>query len=111
MRYVANLIDWGDMLFAQDTRETITQASQLYVLANELLGPRPIAVGARPPSAPKSYDEIKAAYDDDRQRGRRHGRHDHPRRGRLVQGPLLQRPDDRHHGRSRHRPDADGRRL
>jgi hypothetical protein len=62
MRYVANLIDWGDMLFAQDTRETITQASQLYVLANELLGPRPIAVGARPPPAPKSYDDIKAAY-------------------------------------------------
>jgi hypothetical protein len=63
MRYVANLIDWGDMLFAQDTRESITQASQLYVLANELLGPRPVAVGSRPAFAPKSYDEIKAAYD------------------------------------------------
>jgi hypothetical protein len=62
MRYVANLIDWGDRLFAQDTRETITQASQLYILADELLGPRPIAVGARPPPAPKSYDDIKAAY-------------------------------------------------
>ncbi|HEY1749693.1 MAG TPA: neuraminidase-like domain-containing protein [Caulobacteraceae bacterium] len=63
MRYVTNLIDWGDMLFAQDTRETITQATELYMLANELLGPRPVQVGVSAASAPKSYDDIKAAYD------------------------------------------------
>ncbi|MET1113133.1 MAG: neuraminidase-like domain-containing protein, partial [Allosphingosinicella sp.] len=63
MRYVDNLIDWGDMLFAQDTRESITQATDLYTLANDLLGPRPIATGNCPTQAPKSYDEIKAAYD------------------------------------------------
>lgn len=63
MRYVANLIDWGDMLFAQDTRESITQATELYMLANDLLGPRPIAMGACPAPEAKSYDEIKAAYD------------------------------------------------
>ncbi|MEO7177595.1 MAG: hypothetical protein ABIW83_02015, partial [Allosphingosinicella sp.] len=63
MRYVDNLIDWGDMLFAQDTRESITQATDLYTLANDLLGARPIATGSCPTQAPKSYDEIKAAYD------------------------------------------------
>lgn len=63
MRYVDNLIDWGDMLFAQDTRESITQATNLYTLANDLLGPRPVAMGSSPAPAPKSYDEIKAAYD------------------------------------------------
>jgi peptidoglycan hydrolase-like protein with peptidoglycan-binding domain/5-hydroxyisourate hydrolase-like protein (transthyretin family) len=41
MRYIKNLVDWGDMLFRRDSIEAINEASQLYVLAYEILGPRP----------------------------------------------------------------------
>lgn len=65
MKYISNLIEWADMLFGQDTRETINQASGLYVLAYDLLGPRPEAVGELKPQAPKSYRDILAQYGDD----------------------------------------------
>ena len=38
MKYIDNLIAWGDQLFRQDTIESINEATQLYVLADELLG-------------------------------------------------------------------------
>src|SRR5205814_8140895 len=41
MKYLDNLIAWGDQLFRSETLEAINQASQLYVLAAEILGPRP----------------------------------------------------------------------
>jgi peptidoglycan hydrolase-like protein with peptidoglycan-binding domain len=41
MKYIDNLIAWGDQLFGQDTLESINQATLLYALAQELLGPRP----------------------------------------------------------------------
>ncbi len=63
MKYIDNLIDWGDFLFAQDTRETITQATNLYVLADELLGPKPKSVGTIPPPVPMNYEEIKNQYE------------------------------------------------
>jgi len=44
MKYIDNLIAWGDQLFRQDTIESINQATLLYVLAFELLGPRPVKV-------------------------------------------------------------------
>jgi hypothetical protein len=40
-RYLDNLIAWGDSLFRRDTIESINEATQLYVLAGHLLGPRP----------------------------------------------------------------------
>lgn len=40
-KYIANLIAWGDMLFKQDTMESINEATLLYVLAYEILGTRP----------------------------------------------------------------------
>jgi hypothetical protein len=41
MNYIDNLLDWGDMLFRQYTRETINEAMTLYVLAYDLLGRKP----------------------------------------------------------------------
>jgi peptidoglycan hydrolase-like protein with peptidoglycan-binding domain len=41
MKYLDNLISWGDMLFKQDTLESINEASLLYMLAYEILGERP----------------------------------------------------------------------
>lgn len=62
MKYIDNLIDWADFLFAQDTRESITQATNLYVLAKELLGKKPKLAGKIPTPVPKNYEEIKAQY-------------------------------------------------
>ncbi|MGE5290319.1 MAG: neuraminidase-like domain-containing protein [Micromonosporaceae bacterium] len=41
MKYLDNLIAWGDQLFRRDTIESINEATQLYVYAAEILGPRP----------------------------------------------------------------------
>ncbi|RYY17590.1 MAG: hypothetical protein EOO04_25195, partial [Chitinophagaceae bacterium] len=41
MKYLDNLVAWGDMLFKRDTIESINEASLLYMLAYELLGDRP----------------------------------------------------------------------
>lgn len=61
-RYIDNLIAWGDQLFTIDTRESIAQATNFYLLASDLLGPRPEAVAVCATSAPKSYNDIAAEY-------------------------------------------------
>ena len=63
MKFLDNLIAWGDSLFSNYTSETVAQAEQLYVLADTLLGPAPQEV--RPPpgftsSVPATYDQIAA---------------------------------------------------
>ncbi len=45
MKYVGNLLDWGDSLFTQFTMESVNEAMMLYVMAADILGPRPIDVG------------------------------------------------------------------
>jgi hypothetical protein len=62
-RYVGNLLDWGDRLFTADTRETIGAATNIYLMATDLLGTRPLAVGDCERPAPRSYEQIRAAYD------------------------------------------------
>ncbi|MCY0989022.1 neuraminidase-like domain-containing protein [Nannocystis sp. ILAH1] len=63
MKYLDNLIAWGDDLFRQDTRESTQEAVQLYILALQLLGKRPREVDAdeRPD---KTYDEAAGIIDD-----------------------------------------------
>lgn len=46
MAYLDNLIGWGDQLFRQDTRESVNEATQLYLLASEILGDRPQEIPA-----------------------------------------------------------------
>ena len=58
MRYIDNLIAWGDQLFTQDTMETINLATQLYVLAGDLLGPRPEIVPPRVEPVVQTYAEL-----------------------------------------------------
>ncbi len=41
MKYLDNLIAWGDQLFRRDTMESINEASSRYMLASEILGERP----------------------------------------------------------------------
>ena len=64
MAYINNLIAWGDNLFTQDTLETINQATQLYVLAASLLGPRPQVVPPRVRAADKTYADLEGSFDD-----------------------------------------------
>lgn len=45
MKYIDNLLDWGDYLFTQDTRESINEAEMLYRLALNILGDRPVKMG------------------------------------------------------------------
>jgi hypothetical protein len=47
MRYIDNLIEWGDQLFRRDTIESINEATQLYILAGQILGRRPEGIPAR----------------------------------------------------------------
>lgn len=55
MRYVDNLLDWGDSLFAQFQMETVNQATMLYMMAQEVLGPAPAQSGnCAPPAEGKS---------------------------------------------------------
>lgn len=61
--YIQNLIDWGDSLFADNTRESINQAEQIYRYASDLLGPRPKRVAYTPPP-PESWSQLSGAADN-----------------------------------------------
>jgi len=61
MGYIDNLIAWGDQLFRQDTRESINEATQYYVLAAQLLGPKPEITPPREVPVPQSYASLEAA--------------------------------------------------
>jgi hypothetical protein len=60
MKYLDNLIAWADSLFRQDTFETINQATQLYVLADELLGARPQVIEPLTGEPKYTYRELAA---------------------------------------------------
>jgi Tc toxin complex TcA C-terminal TcB-binding domain/Neuraminidase-like domain/Salmonella virulence plasmid 28.1kDa A protein len=63
MKYLDNLIAWGDQLFRQNSMESITQATQLYVLAAEILGRRPDEITPRNTPAPLTYAELEPTLD------------------------------------------------
>jgi len=58
MNYIDNIIDHGDMLFRQYTRESINEARMLYVLAWDLLGKEPELIGTRKLSVSRSFKEL-----------------------------------------------------
>ncbi|MET8454367.1 hypothetical protein [Streptomyces sp. NPDC005209] len=59
-----NLIEAGDQLYRQDTRETINEATQYYVLAAQLLGPRPQSVPRKQAARPQTYAQLRADLDE-----------------------------------------------
>lgn len=59
MKYMDNLIAWGDSLFRQDTIESINEATQLYVLAANLLGQRPQRIPQSGTVRPKTFADLK----------------------------------------------------
>ena len=64
MKYLDNLIAWGDNLFLQDTIETLNEATLCYVLAANILGPRPQALPQRGTIKPQNFAQLKQAQLD-----------------------------------------------
>ncbi|MFC8940126.1 neuraminidase-like domain-containing protein [Streptomyces griseoincarnatus] len=61
IKYIQTLIAWGDQLFGQDTIESNNEATQLYVLAATMLGPRPKNVPRRVPNPVRTFYQLQAA--------------------------------------------------
>ena len=69
MKYIDNLMAWGDSLFGggkpanvtQPTIETINEATLCYVLAANLLGPRPQQLPQQTTSVTRNYKQLQAA--------------------------------------------------
>lgn len=60
MKYIDNLLDCGDWKFAADTMESINEATLLYVMAKEILGPRPAQLGeCKVAASGRTYETIK----------------------------------------------------
>lgn len=59
MAYMDNLIAWGDSLFRQDTGEAIDEAMMLYVLAANILGPRPQPVPKKGTVRTQTYANLR----------------------------------------------------
>ena len=64
MKYIDNLILWGDQSFRQDTMESINEATQLYILAAEILGLRPEKIPPRAVPEVQTYDSIEPLIDE-----------------------------------------------
>lgn len=58
MRYLDNLIAWGDQLFRRDTIESINEATQLYILAAEILGRRPAIIEPRAEPQVRTFNAL-----------------------------------------------------
>lgn len=63
MKYIDNLTEWGDYLFRQDTMESIVQATQMYILADKLLGPKPRIIPTTINASYETYNQIESKLD------------------------------------------------
>ena len=65
MKYIDNLLDWGDSKFTEFTMESVNEATMLYVMAADILGPRPPQLGecGEGKVKPKSYAAIEPLLD------------------------------------------------
>ncbi|WP_313951698.1 neuraminidase-like domain-containing protein [Accumulibacter sp.] len=62
--YLDNLLAWADDLFRRDTRESINEATQLYVLASRILGAKPKVVKGTAHRPTVAYDQYERYWDD-----------------------------------------------
>lgn len=63
MKYVAHLIRHADNLFRQHTRESVNEATQLYILASEVLGPKPAVIPSPARTAVDNYYQLEQKLD------------------------------------------------
>jgi hypothetical protein len=62
MKYLDNLIAWGDQLFRRDTIESINEATQLYILAAEILGSRPPVIAPRATPVTHTFNTLAPQF-------------------------------------------------
>ena len=65
MKYLDNLIAWADQLFRRDTMESLNEATQLYILAAQILGRRPEGIPRRTRPVLKSFSELATSQLDE----------------------------------------------
>ncbi|XLS29484.1 neuraminidase-like domain-containing protein [Flavobacteriaceae bacterium M23B6Z8] len=58
MKYLDNLMDWGDYLFSQYTPESTSEARNLYAMVKNILGDKPQSVGACSETKDLTYEKI-----------------------------------------------------
>lgn len=63
MKYLDNLVAWGDHLYRQDTIESINEATQLYILAAHILGPKPQFIPKQGKVRPQTYLSMLDKWD------------------------------------------------
>jgi hypothetical protein len=65
MKYLDNLLGWGDSLFTEFTAEAVNEAALMYQMAADILGPRPADVGecGDDTVSPWTYEKIDALKD------------------------------------------------
>ena len=59
MKYIDNLVEWGDKLFRRDTMESIQEATQIYILAANILGPRPEKIPPIVSQEPLTFQKMR----------------------------------------------------
>ena len=64
MAYLDNLIAWGDSLFSQYTVETINEATQIYVMAANIVREKPQAVPQKGTTKSLTYNDLRNANID-----------------------------------------------
>jgi hypothetical protein len=63
MKYIENLVEWADKLFRRDSMESINEATQLYILASNILGPRPERIPPIVATRPATFRQIRDQLD------------------------------------------------
>ncbi|MGC2745755.1 MAG: insecticidal toxin protein [Candidatus Angelobacter sp.] len=63
MAYLDNIIAWGDSLFQQYTIETINEATQLYIMAANILGTKPQPVPREGSVTALTYNQLRGKLD------------------------------------------------
>jgi hypothetical protein len=63
MKYVQVMLAYGDFYFRQNTLETVPLAIQCYVLASNILGPKPQVIPKRGTIQPETYQSLLNRWD------------------------------------------------
>jgi len=63
MKYIENLLAWGDDLFRRDTIENINEATQIYIIAAHVLGKHPEFIPKRGETKAETYAAIESKLD------------------------------------------------
>ncbi|MDH4471692.1 MAG: neuraminidase-like domain-containing protein [Fluviicola sp.] len=63
MKYLDNLMAWGDYLFRMETRESVNEAIQIYILAAEILGKKPQKISRRGKVKSENYETLRPRLD------------------------------------------------